>query len=66
MRHNVDNNGIECFDMLRQNPGVKFALDRLSGIEVVGHLNSCILTRDRGENQGERKREDLLSKITDI
>jgi len=52
--------------MIRQNPGVESALDRLSGIVVDGHLNSCILTLDRGENQGERKREDLLSRTTGI
>jgi DNA-binding FrmR family transcriptional regulator len=57
-------NGIYCIDVIKQINAVQAALDKVSGIILEGHLNSCVITAVRGENPDERER--VLAEIADV
>ena len=56
--------GAYCVDVIRQIQAVQAALNKVSGMILEGHLNSCVITAIRGENPDERER--VLSEISEI
>jgi len=53
-----------CIDIIRQIQAVQAALNKVSGMVLEGHLNSCLITAIRGEDPEERER--VLREISDI
>jgi DNA-binding FrmR family transcriptional regulator len=53
-----------CIDIIRQIQAVQAALNKVEGIVLEGHLNSCLITAIRGEDPNERER--VLREISDI
>jgi CsoR family transcriptional regulator, copper-sensing transcriptional repressor len=53
-----------CIDILRQIQAVQAALNKVSTLILENHLNSCVTTAIRGEDQAERER--VLKEITDV
>lgn len=53
-----------CIDVLRQIQAVQAALNKVSTLILENHLNSCVTTAIRGEDQAERER--VLKEITDV
>lgn len=56
--------GAYCIDVIRQIQAVQAALNKVSGIILEGHLNSCLITAVRGEDIKERER--VLKEITEV
>jgi DNA-binding FrmR family transcriptional regulator len=56
--------GAYCIDIIRQIQAVQAALNKISTGILEDHLNSCVTTAIRGEDQGERER--VLKEITDV
>ncbi len=57
-------NDAYCIDVIRQIQAVQSALNRVNGLILEKHLNSCLLTAVRGEDQAERER--VLREIADV
>lgn len=57
-------NGAYCIDVIRQIHAVQSALEKVSGIILEGHLNTCLITAVRGDSPDERER--VLSEIADV
>ncbi len=53
-----------CIDVIRQIQAVEAALNKISGIILEDHLNTCVITAIRGEEQGERER--VLKEIQEV
>ena len=53
-----------CIDVIRQIQAVQAALNKVSGMILENHLNSCLITAVRGEDPDERER--VLREITDV
>jgi DNA-binding FrmR family transcriptional regulator len=53
-----------CIDIIKQIQAVQAALGRVSNLVLDGHLNSCLITAVRGEDQAERER--VLSELSEI
>lgn len=53
-----------CIDIIRQIQAVQAALNKVEGMVLDGHLNSCLITAIRGEDPNERER--VLREISDI
>jgi DNA-binding FrmR family transcriptional regulator len=53
-----------CIDIIRQIQAVQAALNKVEGMVLEGHLNSCLITAIRGEDPNERER--VLREISDI
>ena len=53
-----------CIDVIRQIQAVQAALNKISGIILEEHLNSCLITAVRGEEPAERER--VLKEIADV
>ena len=53
-----------CIDIIRQVQAVQAALNKVSGIILEGHLNSCLITAIQGEDSEERNR--VLQEISEI
>ena len=53
-----------CIDVIRQIQAVESALNKVSSQILEGHLNSCVITAIRGEDQSERER--VLKEITEV
>ena len=53
-----------CIDVIRQIQAVESALNKVSAQILEGHLNSCVITAVRGEDQSERER--VLKEITEV
>jgi DNA-binding FrmR family transcriptional regulator len=56
--------GAYCIDVIRQIQAVQAALNKISGLILEEHLNSCVITAIRGEDQQERER--VLNEISGI
>ena len=56
--------GKYCIDIIRQIQAVQAALNKVSGIILDEHLNSCLITAVRGEDPAERER--VLQEISDV
>jgi CsoR family transcriptional regulator, copper-sensing transcriptional repressor len=53
-----------CIDVIQQIQAVQSALNRVSSTILSQHLNSCVITAIRGEDQDERER--VLKEITQV
>jgi DNA-binding FrmR family transcriptional regulator len=53
-----------CIDVIRQIQAVQSALNKVSNIILEEHLNSCLITAVRGDDQQERER--VLQEIVDV
>jgi DNA-binding FrmR family transcriptional regulator len=53
-----------CIDVIRQINAVQAALNKVSGIILEGHLNSCLITAIRGDDPEERER--VLKEINEV
>jgi len=53
-----------CIDVIRQIQAVESALKKVSGIILDNHLNSCVITAVKGEDQKERQR--VLNEIIEV
>ncbi|MBU4225825.1 MAG: metal-sensitive transcriptional regulator [Chloroflexi bacterium] len=45
-----------CIDIIRQIQAVEAALNKVSGVILESHLNSCVITAVQGDDPAERKR----------
>ena len=55
---------VYCIDVIRQIQAVQAALNKVSNIILEEHLNSCLITAVRGDDQGERER--VLEEIVEV
>jgi CsoR family transcriptional regulator, copper-sensing transcriptional repressor len=53
-----------CIDVIRQIQAVEAALKKVSGLILDNHLNSCVITAVKGEDQKERQR--VLNEIMEV
>lgn len=53
-----------CIDVIRQIQAVQAALNKVSGIVLEDHLNSCLITAIRGDDVTERER--VLKEVSDV
>lgn len=53
-----------CIDIIKQILAVQSALNKISAKILEDHLNSCVITAIRGEDQAERER--VLKEIADV
>ncbi len=53
-----------CVDVIRQIQAVQAALNKVSANILEEHLNTCVITAIRGEDQAERER--VLQEISEI
>ena len=55
---------VYCIDVIRQIQAVQSALNKVSNIILEEHINSCLITAVRGDDQQERER--VLREIVDV
>ena len=53
-----------CIDIIRQIHAIQSALNKISLNILDNHLNSCLISAVRGEDQGEQDR--VLQEIIDV
>ena len=53
-----------CIDIIRQIQAVEAALNKASSEILENHLNSCVITAIRGDNEQERER--VLKEISEV
>lgn len=53
-----------CIDVIRQIQAVEAALNKVSGMILDQHLNSCVITAVKGEDPAERQR--VLKEILEV
>ena len=56
--------GAYCIDVIRQIQAVEAALNKVSGMILEQHLNSCVITAVKGEDPAERQR--VLKEILEV
>jgi len=57
-------NDTYCIDVIRQIQAVQSSLNKVSSLLLDQHLNSCVVTALRGEDNQERER--VLKEISDV
>jgi CsoR family transcriptional regulator, copper-sensing transcriptional repressor len=55
---------VYCIDIIRQIQAVQAALNKVSGIVLENHLNSCLISAVRGDNPEEQER--VLREISEV
>ncbi len=55
---------VYCIDVIRQIQAVQSALNKVSGMILDNHLNSCLITAVRGDDPAERER--VLREIAEV
>jgi DNA-binding FrmR family transcriptional regulator len=55
---------VYCIDILRQIQAVQAALNKISGMVLEGHLNSCLISAVRGNDPVEQER--VLKEIGEV
>lgn len=63
IRRMIDD-GEYCIDVIRQIHAVNAALNKVSKMILEEHMNSCMITAVRGDDQTERER--VLSEIAEV
>ncbi|MFH2039580.1 MAG: metal-sensitive transcriptional regulator [Chloroflexota bacterium] len=56
--------GAYCIDVIRQIQAIEAALNKVSGLILEQHLNSCVITAVKGEDPAERQR--VLKEILEV
>ena len=59
----IDENAY-CIDVIRQIQAVQAALNKISGMVLENHLNSCLITAVQGDNPAEQQR--VLKEISEV
>lgn len=55
---------VYCIDIIRQVQAVQAALNKVSGIVLENHLNSCLISAVRGDDPVEQQR--ALREISEV
>ena len=55
---------VYCIDIIRQIQAVQAALNKVSGIVLENHLNSCLISAVRGDDPAEKER--VLREISEV
>lgn len=55
---------VYCMDILKQVKAVQQALERVSALTLETHLNTCVATAIRSEDEGEQTR--VVREIMDV
>jgi DNA-binding FrmR family transcriptional regulator len=55
---------VYCIDIIRQVQAVQAALNKVSGIVLENHLNSCLISAVRGDDPTEKER--VLREISEV
>ena len=53
-----------CIDVIRQIQAVQAALNKISGMVLDNHLNSCLITAVRGDDPVEKER--VIKEISEV
>lgn len=53
-----------CIDIIRQIQAVQAALNKISGLVLDNHLNSCLITAVRGNDPIEKER--VIKEISEV
>jgi DNA-binding FrmR family transcriptional regulator len=53
-----------CIDVIRQIQAVQAALNKISGLVLDNHLNSCLITAVRGDDPVEKER--VIKEISEV
>lgn len=53
-----------CIDVIRQIQAVEAALQKVNGMILEEHLNSCVITAVKGEDELERQR--VLKEVLEV
>ncbi len=53
-----------CIDIIRQTLAIQRALDKVNGLILENHLQTCVTAAIRSEDQAERER--VISEILDV
>ena len=53
-----------CIDVIRQIQAVQAAMNKISGMILEEHLNSCVITAVRGDDPADRER--VLNEIAEV
>lgn len=53
-----------CIDVIRQIQAVEAALNKVNALILEDHLNSCVITAVRGDDESERER--VLNEISEV
>lgn len=53
-----------CIDVIQQTQAIKRALDRVNGLVLGNHLETCVTTAIRGEDPNDRER--VLNELMDV
>ncbi len=55
---------VYCIDVIRQIQAVQAALNKISGMVLENHLNSCLINAVRGDDPSEQER--VLKEISEV
>jgi len=55
---------VYCIDIIRQVQAVQASLNKVSGIVLENHLNSCLISAVRGDDPTEKER--VLREISEV
>ncbi len=53
-----------CIDIMKQIKAVQSALERVNALTLENHLNTCVITSIRSEDEAERER--TVNEILDV
>jgi DNA-binding FrmR family transcriptional regulator len=53
-----------CIDIIKQTMAVQRALDKVNGLILENHLNTCVTTAIQGDNPAERQR--VIHELLDV
>ena len=53
-----------CIDIIKQTQAIQKAIDKLNGLILADHLESCVTTAIRGDKPKERER--VLKELMDV
>ena len=56
--------GAYCIDIINQNLAVQRALEKVTGLVLERHLQTCVTTAIRGDDANERER--VITEILDV
>jgi CsoR family transcriptional regulator, copper-sensing transcriptional repressor len=56
--------GAYCIDIINQNLAVQRALEKVTGLVLERHLQTCVTTAIRGDNANERER--VITEIMNV